>query len=40
LLPQSELNAARAQISEDQYLQEYECSFEAAILGVKHDCSF
>jgi hypothetical protein len=34
LLPQSELNAARAQISEDQYLQEYECSFEAAILGA------
>jgi hypothetical protein len=34
LLPQSELNAARAQLSEDQYLQEYECSFEAAILGA------
>lgn len=34
LLPQSELNAARAQISEDQYLQEYCCSFEAAILGA------
>ena len=34
LLPQSELNAARAQLSEDQYLQEFECSFEAAILGA------
>lgn len=34
LLPATELNAARAQISEDQYLQEYECSFEAAILGA------
>lgn len=34
LLPATELQAARAQISEDQYLQEYECSFEAAILGA------
>ena len=34
LLPATELSAARAQISEDQYLQEYECSFEAAILGA------
>jgi hypothetical protein len=34
LLPQTELSAARAQISEDQYLQEYECSFEASILGA------
>ena len=34
LLPATELNAARAQISEDQYLQEYECSFEASILGA------
>lgn len=34
LLPVTELNAARAQISEDQYLQEYECSFEASILGA------
>ncbi len=33
LLPTSELSAARAQLAEDQYLQEYECSFEAAILG-------
>ena len=34
LLPQGELLAARAQLAEDQYLQEYECSFEAAILGA------
>ena len=34
LQPKGELNAARAQLSEDQYLQEYECSFEAAILGA------
>jgi len=33
LLPSGELAAARAQLAEDQYLQEYECSFEAAILG-------
>jgi hypothetical protein len=34
LLPQSELAANKAQLSEDQYLQEYECSFEAAIIGA------
>lgn len=34
LLPSGELSAARAQLAEDQYLQEYECSFEAAILGA------
>jgi len=34
LLPQGELNAAKAQLSEDQYLQEFECSFEAAIIGA------
>ena len=34
ILPQSELDAVKAQISEDQYMQEYECSFEAAILGA------
>lgn len=34
LLPAPELAAAKAQLSEDQYLQEYECSFEAAILGA------
>ena len=34
LLPSGELAAARAQLAEDQYLQEYECSFEAAIQGA------
>jgi len=34
LLPPGELAAVRAQLSEDQYQQEYECSFEAAILGA------
>jgi phage terminase large subunit len=34
LLPQSELDAVRAQLSEDQYQQEYETSFDAAILGA------
>ena len=34
ILPASELSAARAQLLEDQFLQEYECSFEAAILGA------
>jgi hypothetical protein len=34
LLPDSELAAARAQLSKDQYDQEYECSFEASILGA------
>ena len=34
LLPSGELAAARAQLAEDQYLQEYETSFEAAILGA------
>jgi len=34
LLPDTELQAAAAQISDDQFLQEYECSFEAAILGA------
>jgi hypothetical protein len=34
LLPDTELRAAAAQISDDQFLQEYECSFEAAILGA------
>ncbi len=34
ILSASELRSARAQMSEDQYLQEYECSFDAAILGA------
>ena len=34
ILPDSELSAVKAQITPDQFLQEYECSFEAAILGA------
>jgi len=34
LLPDTELKAAREQLSQDQYDQEYECSFDAAILGA------
>ena len=34
LLPQSELDDAKSMMSEDQYLQEFECSFDAAILGA------
>ena len=34
ILPESELSALKRQMTEDQYLQEYECSFEAAILGA------
>jgi phage terminase large subunit len=34
LLPQSELDDARRGMTEDQYEQEFECSFEAAILGA------
>ena len=34
VLPATELAAAKAQLAEDQYLQEYECSFQAAILGA------
>lgn len=34
LLPDSELKAAKDQLSQDQYDQEYECSFDAAILGA------
>lgn len=34
LLPQSELDAVKGQLSEDQYQQEYETSFDAAILGA------
>jgi len=34
LLPQSELDAVQAQLSPNQYQQEYECSFEASILGA------
>jgi len=34
LLPKSELDDAARGMSEDQYQQEFECSFEAAILGA------
>jgi hypothetical protein len=34
LLPQSELNDAKATMSDNQYEQEFLCSFEAAILGA------
>lgn len=34
LLPAEELEDARKSMSEDQYLQEFECDFESAILGA------
>lgn len=34
ILPPSEMNSLRAGMSEDQWLQEMECSFEAAIIGA------
>lgn len=34
ILPQSELDAARLDMTPEQYEQEFECSFEAAILGA------
>jgi len=34
ILPPGELADAKSMMSEDQYLQEFECSFEAAILGA------
>ena len=34
LLPQSELEDAAKSMTEDQYLQEFECDFESAILGA------
>lgn len=34
LLAKSELDAARAEMTPEQYEQEFECSFEAAILGA------
>jgi phage terminase large subunit len=34
VLPQAELDDARRTMTTDQYLQEYECSFEAAIKGA------
>lgn len=34
IIPQEELNAAAKDMTEDEYLQEFECSFEAAIKGA------
>ena len=34
ILPQSELDAARSQVTEDQFAQEYLVSFDAAIVGA------
>lgn len=34
ILPQSELDAARLDMTPEQYEQEFECSFEAAIIGA------
>lgn len=34
LLPQSELDDARKTMSDNQYQQEYECSFDAAVIGA------
>lgn len=34
LLPQSELDMMKGMMSEDQYAQELECSFDAAVLGT------
>lgn len=34
LLPQSELDDARKQMTVEQYAQEYECSFDAAVVGA------
>ena len=33
LIPQGELDLARRELSEEQYAQEFECSFDAAIVG-------
>jgi hypothetical protein len=34
LIPQSELDDAASMMTQDQYLQEFECDFESAILGA------
>ena len=34
LIPESELALARRDLSEEQYAQEFECSFDAAIVGA------
>jgi len=40
ILPPEELADARKSMSEEQYEQEYECSFEAAILGAYYASEF
>jgi len=34
IIPQKELDSARQSMSEDEYAQEYECSFEASVRGA------
>lgn len=34
ILPESELHAAKSVMSADQYAQEYECSFQASVMGA------
>jgi phage terminase large subunit len=34
LIPREELDLARRDLTEDQYAQEFECSFEAAVIGA------
>lgn len=34
ILPQEELAVQRSEMTEDEYLQEYECSFDAAVIGT------
>lgn len=40
LIAESELAALRRQMSEDQYMQEFECSFDAALLGAYYGREF
>ncbi len=40
IVDESELEAAQRDLSEDQYQQEYECSFEAAIMGAYYAKEF
>ena len=37
LLPQAELDTAKADMGRDLYAQEFECSFDAAIQGAFYD---
>ena len=34
LIPDSELELARRDLTEEQYAQEFECSFDAAVIGA------